>query len=150
MQIKDLYKQYHKVLYFAIFMFPLWGQWAMWSNPSLPVGSSDQGVGLGAGEIMLGIDFNYQLNAFFGDWVNSFWNKVLDSALCTIAIELSDWKFIDINCENDGSQLIHLKHNLSVLKGEYDAFSKSKNEKNLSFIRLLQFINCFAYFPFIA
>jgi len=96
------------------------------------------------------IDFNYQLNAFFGDWVNSFWNKVLDSALCTIAIELSDWKFIDINCENDGSQLIHLKHNLSVLKGEYDAFSKSKNEKNLSFIRLLQFINCFAYFPFMS
>ena len=28
------------------------GQWALWSNPSLPVGSSDQGVGLGAGDII--------------------------------------------------------------------------------------------------
>ena len=62
--MRDHYKQFYKLSYFLIFVVFLWGQWAMWSNPSLPVGSSDQGIGLGAGDIMLGADYNYQ----FIDW----------------------------------------------------------------------------------
>ena len=37
----------------AILLSLFYAQWAMWGNPSLPVGNSDRGVGLGAGEIML-------------------------------------------------------------------------------------------------
>ena len=43
------------VILFIILFTTLFAQWAMWSNPSLPVGSADQGVGLGAGDIMIGI-----------------------------------------------------------------------------------------------
>ena len=39
------------------FFYP---QWAMWGNPSLPVGSADKGIGLGAGEIMFTGDYIYQ------------------------------------------------------------------------------------------
>ena len=37
-----------------------YSQWAMWGNPSLPVGNSDRGVGLGAGEMMVFADVSYQ------------------------------------------------------------------------------------------
>ena len=52
------------ILLIVLIPIQLFGQWALWSNPSLPVGSSDQGVGLGAGDIMVGANFNYQ----FIDW----------------------------------------------------------------------------------
>ena len=42
----------------------LFAQWPMWSNPSLPVGNSDQGVGLSAGDIMISSEILYQ----FIDW----------------------------------------------------------------------------------
>ena len=32
------------------------GQWALWNNPSLPVGNADKGVGLWAGQIMFTLD----------------------------------------------------------------------------------------------
>ena len=50
---------YKKLLYIFLLSF-FYPQWAMWANPSLPVGNSDRGVGLGAGEIMLFADVNYQ------------------------------------------------------------------------------------------
>ena len=49
----------------AIFFLSfIYSQWAMWANPSLPVGNSDRGVGLGAGEIMVFADYSYQ----YFDW----------------------------------------------------------------------------------
>ena len=48
------------ILFILTFFINLWGQWSLWSNPSLPVGNSDKGVGLWAGQIMVGIDNNYQ------------------------------------------------------------------------------------------
>ena len=40
-------KKYYYLLLIAVSIpIQLSGQWAMWGNPSLPVGNSDQGVGL--------------------------------------------------------------------------------------------------------
>ena len=50
----------HKYYFIILFLSFFYPQWAMWANPSLPVGNSDRGVGLGAGEIMLFADVNYQ------------------------------------------------------------------------------------------
>ena len=44
------------IILFLSFFYP---QWAMWGNPSLPVGSADKGIGLGAGEIMITADYAY-------------------------------------------------------------------------------------------
>ena len=50
---------------FLIFIsFNLYPQWALWANPSLPVGSADNGIGLWAGQIMVSNNYNYQ----FIDW----------------------------------------------------------------------------------
>ena len=64
----------NKILPF-IFSTLLYSQWAMWANPSLPVGNSDQGVGLAPGEIMIFGDYSYQ--SF--DW----WHEKIDDALAT-------------------------------------------------------------------
>ena len=48
------------LLYILITISNLWGQWALWGNPSLPVGNSDKGIGLWSGQLMLGLDNNYQ------------------------------------------------------------------------------------------
>ena len=55
------------VLFFG-FLYP---QWAMWANPSLPVGGSDTGIGLGVGEVMMFGDFGYQ----YFDW----WHEQVES-----------------------------------------------------------------------
>ena len=56
---------YIKNILIVIFLFTfLYPQWAMWANPSLPVGGSDTGIGLGAGEVMVFGDFAYQ----YFDW----------------------------------------------------------------------------------
>ena len=57
--------------FIIIFLFfaSLRGQWALWNNPSLPVGSADKGVGLWAGQTMLTVD---NLNQYI-DW----WHEVL-------------------------------------------------------------------------
>ena len=60
----DQFKKFYKKLYLVIYIVFLWGQWAMWSNPSLPVGDTSQGVGLFPGEVMFSINGNYQ----FIDW----------------------------------------------------------------------------------
>ena len=57
-----------------------YAQWAMWANPSLPVGNSDRGVGLGAGEVMLFADFAYQNF----DW----WHEQIQGAYIPGANEL--------------------------------------------------------------
>ena len=44
------------IILFLSFFYP---QWAMWGNPSLPVGSADKGIGLGAGEIMITADYAF-------------------------------------------------------------------------------------------
>ena len=49
--------KFYFIIVFLSFFYP---QWAMWANPSLPVGNSDRGVGLGAGEVMVFADLNYQ------------------------------------------------------------------------------------------
>ena len=49
-----------KNILFILFLSFFYPQWAMWGNPSLPVGSADKGVGLGAGEIMFTGDYIYQ------------------------------------------------------------------------------------------
>ena len=48
------------IILITLLFASLYSQWAMWANPSLPVGNSDRGVGLGAGEIMLFEDLNHQ------------------------------------------------------------------------------------------
>ena len=80
------------MLYKTLIVFllvPLWGQWAMWSNPSLPVGSSDQGVGLGAGEIMLFADLNYQ----DFDW----WHEKINGAYMPGTSELEYFEHENLN-----------------------------------------------------
>ena len=62
----------NKIYLFVLLLSFLYPQWAMWANPSLPVGNSDRGVGLGAGEIMLFADFSYQ----YFDW----WHDVVPGA----------------------------------------------------------------------
>ena len=53
--------KYLKTIFFLLGLFSfLFPQWAMWSNPSLPVGNSSQGIGLFPGEVMMNIDMNYQ------------------------------------------------------------------------------------------
>ena len=52
---------------FLIFIsFNLYPQWALWANPSLPVGSADNGVGLWAGQIMISGNYNFQ----YIDWAH--------------------------------------------------------------------------------
>ena len=50
-------------------MAALYGQWALWSNPSLPVGESDKGVGADKGQIYFGIQSSYT----YIDW----WHEAL-------------------------------------------------------------------------
>ena len=52
------------LILFSMLFAALWGQWALWANPSLPVGSAENGVGLWAGQIMLSANYNYQ----YIDW----------------------------------------------------------------------------------
>ena len=88
-------KNNYKISLIIVLLTSLWGQWALWSNPSLPVGSSDQGVGLGAGDIMVGANFNYQ----FIDWEHGEIGEGFDhegtlSATIfspNITIGLTDW-----------------------------------------------------------
>ena len=51
--------------------YSLFAQWAMWANPSMPVGNSEHGVGLWKGQIMFTID-NI---ANYIDW----WHEPTDS-----------------------------------------------------------------------
>ena len=64
-----------KILLFISLLTFLYPQWAMWANPSLPVGGSDTGIGLGAGEVMLFADFAYQ----HFDW----WHDLVPGAIAT-------------------------------------------------------------------
>ena len=50
--------------FLILISFNLYPQWALWANPSLPVGSADNGIGLWAGQIMVSSNYNYQ----FIDW----------------------------------------------------------------------------------
>ena len=56
----------HIILLNILFSF-LYSQWALWANPSLPVGNAQQGVGLGAGEMMITADYSSQ----YIDWMHS-------------------------------------------------------------------------------
>ena len=55
-----------KLLYSILILisFNLYPQWALWANPSLPVGNADNGVGLWAGQVMLSGNYNFQ----YVDW----------------------------------------------------------------------------------
>ena len=68
-----------KIFLFISFFTFLYPQWAMWSNPSLPVGGSDTGIGLGAGEIMIFGNFGYQ----YFDW----WHDKIPGAIATNNLE---------------------------------------------------------------
>ena len=62
-------KEYYLLILLLSFLYP---QWAMWANPSLPVGGSDTGIGLGVGEVMIFGDFGYQ----YFDW----WHDIIPDA----------------------------------------------------------------------
>ena len=47
-----------------LLMAALYGQWALWSNPSLPVGESDKGFGAEKGLFYYGVQSNFT----FLDW----------------------------------------------------------------------------------
>ena len=57
-----------KIALIIILFSYFYPQWALWANPSLPVGSADKGVGLGAGEVMFTGDYIYQ-NI---DWIDYY------------------------------------------------------------------------------
>ena len=54
------------IFYFSL-LSSLFSQWALWNNPTLPVGSSDKGVGLWAGQVMGSLDGAYE----FINWNHS-------------------------------------------------------------------------------
>ena len=64
-------KKIKNLLLIVLFFGALYPQWAMWANPSLPVGGSDTGIGLGVGEVMVFGDFAYQ----YFDW----WHEQIES-----------------------------------------------------------------------
>ena len=41
-------------------MSALYGQWALWGNPSLPVGETDKGFGAEKGEFYYGIQSHFE------------------------------------------------------------------------------------------
>ena len=45
----------NKPIIFFLLMAALYGQWALWSNPSLPVGETDKGFGAEKGQLYYGI-----------------------------------------------------------------------------------------------
>ena len=87
------------ILFYFIFVANLFSQWALWNNPTLPVGSSDKGVGLWAGQIMGSIDGAYEIIDWSHSPVNnenywhygSLYSYVLNP---TLSIGLSDYKDI--------------------------------------------------------
>ena len=95
-----------KILPFVLLSL-LYSQWAMWANPSLPVGNSDQGVGIAPGEIMIFGDYSYQNFDWWHDIVpgaiipgtdeeENFANSLCVCALCkylnTIEEKWKTWK----------------------------------------------------------
>ena len=76
--------------------FSLYPQWALWANPSLPVGSADNGIGLWAGQTMFSMNYNYQYIDWSHDQIpgEPFQHKgnlVTNIITPTITIGLSDY-----------------------------------------------------------
>ena len=53
-----------KPLLFFMLIAALYGQWALWSNPSLPVGEADKGIGAPKGETYYGIQIQSSIIEF--------------------------------------------------------------------------------------
>ena len=49
----------NKPIIFFLLMAALYGQWALWGNPSLPVGESDKGFGAEKGQLYYGIQSHF-------------------------------------------------------------------------------------------
>ena len=54
----------YAITIFVLFFNILFGQWPLWTNPSLPVGTANTGIGLDKGELLIGSNFSSQ----FIDW----------------------------------------------------------------------------------
>ena len=66
--MNNLYKSIVSI--FLVFS-SLFGQWALWNNPSLPVGESDKGFGAGKGQTY----YTIQTSVAFIDW----WHEPVDA-----------------------------------------------------------------------
>ena len=54
----------YTIIILVLFFNTLFGQWPLWANPSLPVGTANKGVGLDKGELLLGSNFSTE----YIDW----------------------------------------------------------------------------------
>ena len=96
----------NKILpFFLLSIF--YSQWAMWGNPSLPVGNSDRGVGLGAGEVLIFADYAYQNF----DW----WHDIVPGAIIPGTDEEEDFEHIGLL----KNKAVNLGFTIGIFLSEY-------------------------------
>jgi len=92
-----------------------------------------------------------KIDYFFGDFAGTLWHWVVDGALCVIAIEIGDEKYIIGADIWDEKNISRCKYNLMILRDHVNKAKKEKNiskELSLNLLKVLQFIICFAYTPY--
>lgn len=96
-------------------------------------------------------DIEESFLGFFGDWSATFWNKVIDSALCVIAIELEDKEYIQDSINRDEDSIKQLEYYLIELQGyksHIEENATSRRDLFMSLIKLIEFIMCFVFMPY--
>lgn len=97
-------------------------------------------------------ELRYYLQVFFGELPGSFCNKIIDSALCVIALSIQDKFFINVTANidkffvrNSCQNLRYIKEHLEYI--EYNGGIRKDFFKHL--MKLLQFIICFCCMPYL-
>jgi hypothetical protein len=93
------------------------------------------------------------LHKFFGEWPGSFCNRINDSALCVIALTIQDKEFINGATNIDKFLVSDSHQNFQYIKEhlEYIEYNAgSKKDFFLHLMKLLQFITCFCYMPYLS
>ena len=111
------------------------------------------GKRLSVGEIFEQLQVSMQY--FYKYYAEKFWNLVDDSALCIIAMELEDRKFIFAWIQNDKSMVYSLGERLENLCNLREHIAKNEIDRKkkmflLETLKIIQFIECFNGMPFFA